>query len=169
VPIHYAYHRLTLKADPFRVRLFAGEEQVADHPRCYEKRQVIEDWRHYVPLLLKKSFAVPWASALRHGNLPTSFEGARLDLVARRSDGNREFARLLELCLTHSVEAVDAALVQARQQGGWSADTVRQLLNFASAHETIPPALDASPYPASQRVTPPPDLTRSNRLLEVQP
>ncbi len=64
--------RLTLKADPFRVRLYAGEELVADHPRCYEKRQVIEDWRHYVPLLVKKSFAVPWASALRHADLPSS-------------------------------------------------------------------------------------------------
>ena len=74
-PIHYAYQRLTLKADPFRVRLYAGEELVADHPRCYEKRQVIEDWRHYVPLLLKKPFAVPWASALRHGNLTHQLRG----------------------------------------------------------------------------------------------
>jgi hypothetical protein len=139
-PIQYAYRRLTLKADPFRVRLYDGEELVADHPRCYEKRQVIEDWRHYVSLLLKKSFAVPWASALRHGNLPTSFEGARLDLVARRPDGNREFARLLELCLTHEVGAVDAALRLAREQGGWSADTVRHLLNFESRQES-PPAL----------------------------
>src|SRR5439155_7303887 len=103
VPIQYAYRRVTLKADPFRVRLYTGEELVADHPRCYEKRQVIEDWRHYVPLLLKKSFAVPWASALRHGDLPAAFEAARLELVAHRLDGNREFARLLELCLTHEV------------------------------------------------------------------
>ena len=78
VPIQYAYQRLTLKADPFRVRLFDGSELVADHPRCYQKRQVIEDWRHYVSLLLKKSFAVPWASALRHGDLPGRFEAARL-------------------------------------------------------------------------------------------
>src|SRR5262249_9765698 len=126
VPIQYAYQRLTLKADPFRVRLYKGEELVADHPRCYEKRQVIEDWRHYVPLLLKKSFAVPWASALRHGELPPAFEAARLDLVAHRADGNREFARLLDLCLVHSVETVETALTQARTQGGWSADTVRQ-------------------------------------------
>ena len=69
VPIQYAYQRLTLKADPFRVRVFVGKELVADHPRCYEKRQVIEDWRHYIPLLLQKSFAVPWASALRHGGV----------------------------------------------------------------------------------------------------
>src|SRR6266699_1389020 len=77
VPIQFAYQRVTLKADPFRVHVFAGEELVADQPRCYQKRQVIEDWRHYVPLLLKKSFAVPWASALRHGDLPPTFEAAR--------------------------------------------------------------------------------------------
>ena len=80
-------------------------------------KPVIEDWRHYVPLLLKKSFAVPWASALRHGDLPPAFEAARLDLVAHRTDGNREFARLLDLCLTHEVQTVETALAQARAQG----------------------------------------------------
>ncbi|WP_201391731.1 transposase [Ktedonobacter sp. SOSP1-85] len=169
VPIQYAYQRLTLKADPFRVRLYAGEELVADHPRCYEKCQVMEDWRHYVPLLLKKSFAVPWASALRHGELPPAFEAARLDLVAHRTDGNREFVRLLDLCLTHSVEAVETALTQARTQGGWSADTVRQLLNVASGQQPPAPPLDPRAYPAYQRVMPLPDLCAYNRLLEVQP
>ena len=167
-PIEYAYQRLTLKADPFRVRLFAGEKQVADHPRCYEKRQVIEDWRHYLSLLLKKSFAVPWASALRHADLPTTFEAARLELVAHRSDGNREFVRLLELCVTHSVEAVEAALDQARKQGGWSADTVRHLLNFESCQDTPAPPLDPSTYPAYQGTSLPPDLLAYNRLLEVR-
>jgi len=169
VPIHYAYQRLTLKADPFRVRVFAGTEVVANHPRCYQKRQVIEDWRHYVPLLLKKSFAVPWASALRHGDLPPVFEAARLELVAHRADGNREFARLLELCLTHDVQAVETALAQARAQGGWSADTVRQWLNFASTPQSLAPPLDPVQYPAYQAVTPLPDLSAYNRLLEVQP
>ena len=168
VPIQYAHQRLTLQADPFRVCLFVGSELVANHSRCYQKHQVIEDWRHYVPLLLKKSFAVPWASALRHGDLPATFEAARLELVAQRSDGNREFARLLELCLTHEVSAVEAALVQARAQGGWSVDAVRQLLNFASAPQLPPAPLDPSHYPAYQGRVAPPDLSAYNRLLEVQ-
>jgi hypothetical protein len=130
---------------------------------------VIEDWRHYVPLLLKKSFAVPWASALQHGDLPPTFEAARLELVALRADGNREFARLLDLCLTYEVQAVETALAQARAQGGWSADTVRQLLNFASAPLTPIPPLDPSQYPAYQAVVSLPDLSAYNRLLEVQP
>ncbi len=169
VPIQYAYQHVTLKADPFRVQVFAGEKLVADHPRCYLQRQVIEDWRHYVPLLLYKSFAVPWASALRHGDLPQTFEAARLDLVARRSDGNREFARLLELCLVHEVSTVESALAQARGQGGWSADTVRQVLNFATTPDAPAPSLDPSQYPAYQGMTSPSDLSAYNRLLEVQP
>jgi len=169
VPIQYAHQRLTLKADPFRVCLFDDAELVADHPRCYQQRQVIEDWRHYVPLLLKKSFAVPWASALRHGDLPPTFEVARLELVAQRADGNREFARLLELCLTHEVSGVEVALGQARAQGGWSADAVRQLLNFARTPDVPVPPLDPSQYPAYQGMTPAPDLSAYNRLLEVQP
>jgi transposase len=168
VPIQYAYQRVTLKADPFRVRIFAGEELIAEHRRSYEKRQVIEDWRHYVPLLLKKSFAVPWASALRHGELPATFEAARLDLVAHYPNGNREFARLLELCLTREVSAVEAVLVQARAQGSWSVDTVRQLLNFASAPQVPPPPLDPAYYPAYQTTPPTADLSAYNRLLEVQ-
>jgi transposase len=167
VPIQYAYQRLTLKADPFRVRVFAGEDLVAAHPRSYEKHQVIEDWRHYVPLLLKKSFAVPWASALRHGELPASFEAARLELVAQASNGNREFARLLELCLTHEVSAVEVALLQARAQGSWSVDTVRQLLNLASQPQVPPAPLDPARYPAYQGTTATADLSVYNRLLEV--
>lgn len=151
------------------MRLFAGEEQVADHPRCYLKRQVIEDWRHYVGLLVRKSFAVPWASALRHGALPNGWEQARLELVARRSDGNREFARLLELCLTHPQETVEAALTLAREQREWSADTVRHLLQTFAEPDAAAPPLDAVRYPAYQAPQPVPDLQAYNRLLEVRP
>jgi transposase len=168
VPIQYAYQRLTLKADPFRVRLYAGEELVADHPRCYDKRQVIEDWRHYVSLLLRKSFAVPWASALRHADLPASFEAARQDLVARRPDGNRECAHLLELCLTYSVEAVEGAIALARGQGGWSADTVRHLLQWAVEPATTTPPLDPTRYPAYQQAGSAPNLSAYDQLLEVR-
>jgi hypothetical protein len=71
VPMKSAYQRLTLKADPFRVRLYAGEDLGASHPRCYQKSQVIEDWRHYIPLLLKKSFAVRLHLSLKKGRPST--------------------------------------------------------------------------------------------------
>ena len=168
VPVRYAYQRLTLKADPFRVRIFAGADLVADHPRCYSKRHVQEDWRHYVPLLLEKPFAIPWVSALRQGALPPAWERARQELVARRADGNHEFARLLERCLTRSVPAVEAALALAREQPDWSADTVRQVLHWAQASATAPAPLDPATYPLYQVALPPPDVAAYNQLLEVR-
>lgn len=168
VPVRYAYQRLTLKADPFRVRLYAGAEVVADHPRCYSKQQVVEDWRHYVPLLLEKPFAIPWVSALRQGALPPAWERARQELVARRADGNHEFACLLELCLTHAVPAVEAALALAREQPGWSADTVRQLLHWAQAPTTATAPLDPAAYPAYPVALAPPNVAAYNQLLEVR-
>jgi transposase len=168
VPILYAYQRLTLQADPFRVRLLAGEVVVAEHPRSYGQRQVVEDWRHYVPLLLEKPFAVPWASALRHGDLPPHWETARQELVACRADGNREFARLLALAVEYPLAAVDAALSQARAQGGWSSDTVRHLLGWAQADPSATTAsLDPVRYPQYQLPQPQPNLAVYNRLLEV--
>lgn len=43
-------------------------------------------------------------------------EALRRELVARRSDGNREFARILHLCLTYSIKQVNAALELARRR-----------------------------------------------------
>lgn len=165
VPVRYVGQRLTLHADPFRVKLFAGEDLVADHVRSYERAQVIEDFRHYVPLLLEKPFAVPFASALRNADLPSQWEAFRRELVARRPDGNREFARILHLCLTYSVEQVGAALELAAASGAFSADAVRQVLAWAddTTHRAAP--LDPARYPDYQLRQPVPDLARYNRLL----
>src|SRR5262249_21999860 len=81
VPVRYVGSRLSLQADPFRIQLWSGCEMVATHPRCYARQQIVEDFRHYVPLLLEKPFAVPFASALRHGALPPSWEQYRHQLV----------------------------------------------------------------------------------------
>lgn len=172
VPIQYAYRRLVLKADPFHVRLSAIDALVAMHPRSFAKGEVIADWRHYVRVLLEKPFARPFASAVRHaranGDLPAHWERLRQDLVARRSDGNREFARILELAATHPLAEVDGALLLAAEHPDWNADTVRQLLDWLKDPSAPVAPLDAARYPAYQLALPTPDLERYNRLLEVR-
>jgi hypothetical protein len=167
VPVRYVGARLTLRADPFRVRLLAGEDLAADHPRCYGRCQVVEDFRHYVPLLLDKPFAVPFASALRNGALPPSWDTFRQELVARHPEGNREFARVLHLCLTHSLDQVGAALDLAAASGRYSADAVRQLLAWAADPPPLAP-LDPQTYPTYQHPQPRPDLGVYNRLLSAR-
>jgi transposase len=172
VPIQYAYRRLVLKADPFDVRLYADDALVATHPRSYAKGEVMEDWRHYVRVLLEKPFALPFASAVRHalanGELPAHWERLRQDLVARRSDGNREFARILELAAVHPLADVDGALLLAAEHPDWNADTVRHLLAWLKDPSVPVAPLDAGRYPAYQLALPLPDLERYNRLLEVR-
>jgi transposase len=166
VPTRYVGQRLTLRADPFQVRVAAGEVLLAEHARCYGRHHVVEDFRHYVPVLLEKPFAVPFASALRNGDLPPQWEAYRRELVARRPDGNREFARVLHLCLTFSVPQVGAALELAAASGSYSADAVRQLLTWAEAAPTDHTPLDPQRYPAYQQPHAPPDLAIYNRLLQ---
>jgi transposase len=171
VPTRYVGSRLTLKADPFSVRLFVGaDELVATHPRSYLRGQVVEDFRHYVPLLLEKPFAVPFASAVRNGTLPPHWETYRQRLVAERDalglhDGNREFARILHLCLSHSVAEVGAALDLAAASHRYSADAVRQLLQWANEPSSETAPLDPARYPDYQLPQPRPDLAAYNRLL----
>jgi hypothetical protein len=170
VPVRYVGSRLTLKADSFVVRLLSGEELVAAHPRSYARGRVIEDFRHYVPLLLEKPFAIPFASALRNGALPAAWDAYRRRLVAERDalglqDGNREFARILHLCLAHPVAEVGAALTLAAEQQRYSADAVRQLLGWADEPTPATTPLDPTRYPDYSLPQPRPDLAAYNRLL----
>lgn len=166
VPVRYVGQLLTLRADPSAVRLFAGAEEVAAHPRCYGRMQVTEDFRHYVPVLLEKPFAVPFASAVRNGALPAAWERYRQELVARSPEGNREFARILALCLSYPLEQVSAALELAASQGVYSVDAVRQLLGWASAPSQPAAPLDPADYPAYQQPASLPDLAAYNQLLQ---
>lgn len=168
VPVSTAYAHLLLKADPFRVRIYQGEHLVAEHVRSYARNAVVEDWRHYLPLLLRKPGAVPFAAPLRHNDLPPIWEAFRQALTAQRSDGNREFVRLLQLSLTYPLDEVTAALELAAATGRYSVTAVQQLLAWASdeARRAVP--LDPVRYPHYHVPQPTPDLTAYNRLLEVE-
>src|SRR3712207_2650706 len=56
----------------------------------------------------------------RHAPLPPNWEAFRRELVARRADGNREFVRILQLCLTHPEAEVGAAMELAAAAGTYS-------------------------------------------------
>jgi hypothetical protein len=168
VPVRVAYAHLSLKADPFRVRIYHGEQLVAEHARAYGRHQVVEDWRHYLPLLLRKPGAVPFAAPLRHSDLPPIWEVFRQALVAQRTDGNREFVRLLQLSLTYALDEVTAALELVAATGRYSVAAVEQLLAWASEDSRGAAPLDREHYPHYHVPQPAPDLTAYNRLLEVE-
>lgn len=147
VPTAQAHRPLTLKADVDTVRLYDGATLVAEHPRCYEQHRRISDWRHYVPLLARKPGAIPFAAALREGDLPPIFEQFRRELCTRQADGNRAFVGVLELALYHPLALVTQAVEQAIAYRAYHVDAVRQLVDQLLTPDTPLPPLDPARYP----------------------
>jgi transposase len=148
VPVAYAYQPLVLKAAVHTVRIYHQTTLVAEHARCYGRHQTVSDWRHYLPLLERKPGAVPFAAALRNGDLAPVFETFRQGLCARQADGNRAFVAVLSLCLQHPVALVTRAVTEAVARGAYQVAAVEQLL--ASWLTPPPPVapLDPARYPA---------------------
>ena len=147
MPVANAYQALVLKADVETVRIYQQTTLIAEHARCYGRHQTISDWRHYLPLLAKKPGAVPFAAALRSGELAPVFERFREGLCARQADGNRAFVRLLELCVQHPVALVTQAVTEAVARGAFQVEAVEQLLVgwLRPLPEAVP--LDPERYP----------------------
>jgi len=147
VPVAYAYQPLILKAEVHTVRIFHQTTLIAEHARSYGRHQTISDWRHYLPLLERKPGAVPFAAALRNGELAPVFETFRQGLCARQPDGNRAFVAVLALCVQHPVALVTRAVTEAVARGAYQVAAVEQLL--ASWLTPAPPVapLDPLRYP----------------------
>jgi hypothetical protein len=148
VPVASADQPLVLKADVHTVRLYHQTTLIAEHARCYERHQVISDWRHYLPVLAQTPTAVPHAAALRRGDLPACFETCRQGLVARQPDGNRLFVRVLEWAALSSPALVSQAVETAVAHHLYQVAAVEQWV-VGQARAVSPPApLDPVRYPA---------------------
>lgn len=168
VPAEYAGRRLSLKASVWWVRIYSGAECVAEHRRSYGRHRRVDDWRHYLPVLKKKPGAVPFAAALKNGELAPIYETFRRGLCERQPNGNREFVRLLELCLDHPVDQVTRAVEQAVRFGAYHVDAVKHLLEQKASPVPVQAPLDPERYPDLTRVrTRPPSIQAYNRLLGV--
>lgn len=166
VPVDRAYRTLTLKAGVERVRLYDGVDLVAEHERCYGRGQGVSDWRHYVPLLARKPGAVPFAAALRNGDLAPAYERFRRGLCERRGDGNREFVRVLELCVEHPAAIVTEAVERAVGYGAYDVAAVEQLMRQLGAPPIRHTPLDLSGRPELAALSiPDAAASRYNALL----
>ena len=166
VPVAYAYQPLVLKAEVHTVRIYHQTTLIAEHPRCYGRHQTVSDWRHYLPLLAQKPGAVPFAAALRTGELAPVFETFRQGLCARQPDGNRAFVAVLELCVQHPVALVTQAVTEAVARGAYQVAAVQQLLASQLPPLPAPLPLDPARYPEYTAVQlAPVSLAAYDRLL----
>ena len=126
------------------VVIVSGAEEVARHPRSYERGAFVFEPLHYLALLEQKPGALDQAAPLQGWELPEQFDHLRRLLEARMGNkGKREFIQVLRLMEIFEQDLV--AVAQAIQMGAIGFDAVKQLI--VARLERRPAQLDLRAYP----------------------
>ncbi len=70
VPVEYGIGKLILHAYAWKIEVACGDRVITTHERCYGKGQDILDIDHYLPLLLQRPGAFPYAKPVRQWKMP---------------------------------------------------------------------------------------------------
>lgn len=164
VPTRYAYQSLTATGTLDHVRFSHRGTVVAEHPRCWTRKQVRFDPLHYLALLERKPGALDHARPLATWSLPACFATLRRRLEARDPrQGTRHYIRVLRLLEIHALADVTAAVERALTLALTDADAVRLLVEQARQPQVAGFNLASRPHLAALHL-PPPDLTRYAQL-----
>lgn len=147
VPVGCDVRSLLLRAFVDRVEITDGARIVAVHDRCYEREKDILDVFHYLPLLKQRPGAFDHARPLKMWSRPPVFDRylERLRERLPHRVATMEFLKVMELCLSHSLAEVAAAVEKAMDTGSLGAGTVAYLLRAGRQSPSPVPALVTAP------------------------
>jgi len=125
VPTRYAHQLVSLRAYPTYVSIVADGDEVARHPRCFERYQTFYEWQHYIDLVVMKP------GALRNGapfmTMPEPMQRLQRHLL-RQEGGDRVMVQVLAATPVHGLEAVLIAVELALESGRPSGEHVLNIL-----------------------------------------
>jgi hypothetical protein len=128
------------------VVISCGVDEIARHPRIYDRGQFVFDPRHYLALLEQKPGALDQAAPLQSWTLPEPLQHLRRLLEARMGNrGKREFIQVLRLMEAFPETIVTVASLDAIRLGAVSFDAVKQLV--IAKIERRPVNLNLGDYP----------------------
>ncbi len=120
-----------------RIVVLLGDEVVAEHLRQFRRDQVIYNFWHYVPVLLRKPGALRNGAPFKDWDLPPGLAKVRAKL-ASHADGDRQFVKVLGAVLDHGLDAVEAACAEALEAGIASGDVILAVLTRRRQPATPP-------------------------------
>jgi transposase len=165
IPVEFGIAKLTLQAYVWRVEVACGDRVIASHERCYQKDQDILNIDHYLPLLIQRPGAFPYAKPVRQWKMPEIYREF-LSALSQQLNGSgvREFLQVLALGRSYGQENLEKAMRQALSENMADAERVRQLVN----RENYSGNISATPsiYPSEVKVILP-DLSRFDELRLV--
>lgn len=158
VPHQRVRRTLSLLADLHRVRIFDREELIAEHPRCWDKHQILEHPEHLDALRRAKHHARRHRDQERLTRLVPQIEILLAEL-ARRQRHLASAVEILRFLLdAYGAEEMRHAVTEALEHGSPHPETVRLILERRAHQRKTPPSLPISL----------PDDPRLQRLI-VQP
>jgi transposase len=165
VPSRFAYQSLTATGTIDSVRLQHQDTVVAEHRRCWGKKQTILEPVHYLAVLEHKPGALDHGRPFVGWELPSCFARLRWHLEeSDRLEGTRQYIRVLRLLESHTLEAVTVAVERALSLAICDAAVVRLLLEQCG--ERTVAGFDLAGRARLQAVcVPVPDLSRYGTLL----
>jgi len=167
VPTSHAHHQVTVLGGIEEVRVLAGTEVVATHPRSWSREQISFDPRHYLALLERKPGALDFARPLDGWQLPTCFALLRRRLETDLgSTGTREYIKVLRLMERTSLTNLTAALDQALSIGVTSSDAIALIVFHRDEQPVGLFSLDGHPHLKSVAIDPP-DLRAYRALTPI--
>ena len=146
VPVAFGHQEVWVRGYVHEVIIGCGSEEIARHPRSYDREDLIFNPIHYLPLLERKVAALDQAAPLVGWDLPDVFATLRRLLEARMGKpGKREYVQVLRLLETFELNDLHGAIRDALRLSAISFDAVKHLL--LCRIEQRPPKLDLDIYP----------------------
>src|SRR5216683_2856633 len=152
VPTAYGHREVLVRGYVHEVVIACAAEEIARHPRSYEREDFVFNPLHYLALLERKIGALDQAAPLAGWALPEEFATLRRLLEARMGKpGKREFVQVLRLLEVFRPDDVLAGVREAIARGVIGFDAVKHLV--LCRIERRPPRLNLKIYPYLPRAT----------------
>lgn len=150
VPHEYVRRTLAVVASLDTVRVLDGTQELARHPRCWDRGQQLEDPRHIERLVEQKARARRGRALDRLSRAVPHTE--RFMILAAQRGGNlgNLTGRLLTLLKTMNAVELDAAVAEAVERDTPTVGAVRQILDRRSTERGQPPRVATRFAPQSR-------------------
>ena len=162
VPCQYVGRALRVEVFTQRIEVWDCQQLVANHQRCFGRKQYRLELLHYLAALERKPRAV--LNALVINQLPVVYATARAQLCQGSVDGYREFAAIVLLHKEFPAQQVRQALEEAMARGCLQACVVKQILLNRNAKD-LPLPINVPPALAEAKVSEP-NLALYDHLIE---
>ena len=141
LPHTHVRRTVSVLADEQRVRIFDGLTELADHPRCFDRHQTIEDPAHLQALVVHKRHARAHRGCDALAQVVPASAQLLLMAAERGHNLGQITAALLRLLDQYGAASVQAAVLNAIARGVPHPNAVRLALANERERAGRPPAL----------------------------